>query len=464
MIVEFWKFSKRHNSMKRPSTNAQEVSFAYKDINDIHNPVIEVTTDVKNYNYARIGNIYFFVESLKTVAKNLWNVSLKIDLLATYKDEILANKTKVLFSSSMYDLSIIDNRIISTGKYERQSNTAQFIGTLSNHNITPNGTFALTALSNTSIWATGATTTYFMTYQQMQRFARELVDANAWESFKQFFNNPMDGIIECYYLPLDISQYIDLSVDGEVQIGDYAFPETTAKKALATNLTPKSFKAQIEIPWVYDDFRRLQPYTEISLYVPFCGSKSISPEMVYNIDAIFIDYSIDVVTGNIQAIAYNKEEVLAEFSGNCKVVLPVGQTQSRADSILGGIGGAAIAIAGFAVGSPVVGVGGIASAVTSVVTPATNNTMGSMSGSVLGATIGNETKRWQQFRLSITSRKTADNPAGIRSTIGNALNKIVTLSELSGYVQTISASVSVSAYESETISINNLLDGGVYIE
>ena len=464
MRAEFWNFAKRHNSTKIPSIDGNSVDFVYKDSTDLHNPILEVNTDIQLYNYAKIGNIYFFVDAIETVCKNVWQVRLKIDLLATYKANILNTKAQVIFSASMYDLDILDNRIVATGEYERQSNTAQFVGTLADHNVVPSGTFALTALSNTSIWATGATTTYFMTYQQMQAFARQLVDADAWEAFKQFFNNPMDGIIECYYLPLDISEFIDLTIDGEVQIGDYTFIEVSAKKAQATNLAIKSLHTQIEIPWIYDDFRRLQPYTELSLFVPFCGAKEISPEMVYNIDVIFIDYSVDITTGNVQAIAYNKEEILQEFSGNCKITLPIGQTQSRVDSIIGATGGAITAIAGFSSGNVALGATGVLAAISSVVTPANNKTMGSMNGSVLGATMGNETKRWQQFRLSATSRKTGDEPSNIRDTIGNALNKVVLLSKLNGFVQTSGVSVSASAYESEIIAINKLLDGGVYIE
>lgn len=440
------------------------MTFVYKDSTDLHNPTIEVSTDITSYNYAKIGNIYFFVESIYTLANRMWSVKLKIDLLASYKEHILATKAQVIFSSSLYDLDIIDNRIISTGKYERQASTANFIGTLANQNTVPSGTFAITALSNTSTWATGTTTTYFMSYQQMQVFARELVDATAWEAIKQFFQNPMDAIVECYYIPLDISNFISLSNDGTVQIANYDFPTATAKKALATNMAVKSFTTQVEIPWIYDDFRRLSPYTELTLFVPFCGTKAISPEMVYNIDAIFIDYSVDVSTGNIQAIAYNKEEVLEEFSGNCKVILPIGQTQSRVESAVGLVGGIATAITGFATANPIAGVSGIAYALSSVATPTNTKTMGSMGGSVLGAVIGNETKRWQTFRLSITSRKTADEPSNIRASIGNALNKVVTLSSLSGYVQTKDVSISVPTYENEILTLNNLLNGGVFIE
>lgn len=465
MDVKFYNHNKRNNSMKLP-TGGSTIACVLKDDCSITSPVLELkTAERPTYNYAYIADFgrYYYVSEW-SYYRGTWSCTLSVDVLTSWKSNILETKAQVLFSSSLYDLDVLDNRVAAIAHYERQSETALFTGALTGQNTTPNGTFALSALSNTSIWATGATTTYFMTYQQMQVFARELVDATVWESLKQFFNNPMDGIIECYYIPLDISKFVDLSVDGEIQIGDYTFPSATGKKALSTNLAIKSYTTQIAIPWVYDDFRRLSPYTELSLFVPFCGAKPITPEMVYNIDMLFIDYSVDIVTGAVQAIAYNKEEVLEEFNGNCKIALPLAQTQSRVDNIIGATGGAITAIAGFASGNVALGATGVLAAVGSVATPANTKSMGGMGGSVLGAILGNDVLRWQKFRLSTTSRHTADEPDNMRDVVGNALNKVVTLSGLSGYLQTSGASVSAPATDGELTDINAFLDSGVYIE
>ena len=465
MDVKFYNHAKRFNSTLLP-TGGDSIACVLKDSCSIISPVLELKTATKpSYNYAYISDFgrYYYITDWN-YDKGIWSCSLSVDVLTSWKDAIKATKAQVLFSSSLYNMDVMDNRLASIGSYTRESETADFVGTLSGQNTTPSGTFALNALSNTSTWATGAATTYFMNYQQMQLFARELVSPDVWESLRQFFNNPMDGIIECYYIPLDISQFISLTVDGPVQVGDYTFPTATAKKAVSTNLALKSFTTSIVIPWHYSDFRRLTPYTELSMFVPFCGAKPINPEMVYNIDKLFIDYSVDIVTGNVQAIVYNKEEVLEEFSGNCKITLPVGQTQSRAENVIGATGGAITAIAGFASGNVALGATGVLSALSSVITPASVKTTGGMSGTVLGAILGNDLKRWQKFRLSTTSRDTADTPGNMRSTLGSALNKVTVLSNLTGYVQCYGASVNASATSGEIASINDYLNNGIYLE
>ena len=465
MNVLFYNHAKRNNSTKLP-TEGVNIPCVLKDECSVTSPVLEIkTAERPTYNYAYIADFgrYYYVNDW-TYYRGIWSCTLSVDVLTSWKSNILDTKAQVLFSSSLYDLDVIDNRVASIGTYKRESNTADFIGTLSGQNDTPSGTFAINALSDSSTWATGATTTYFMSYQQMQVFARELVSPTVWEGLKQFFNSPMDGIIECYYIPLDITKFIDLTVDGAVNIGDYTFPTATAKKAVSTNFALTSYTTSIDIPWLYNDFRRLAPYTEITLFVPFCGAKPINPEMVYNIDRLFIDYSIDVVTGNIQAIVYNKEEVLEEFSGNCKITLPVGQTQSRTESVIGATGGAITAIAGFTSGNVALGATGVLAAISSVITPAAVKTTGGMSGTVLGAILGNDTKRWQKFRLSATSRDTSDEPENMRAIVGNALNKVVSLSTLTGYVQCYGASVNAQATSGEISMINEYLNSGIYIE
>lgn len=462
--IVFYALEKRRNSTLRPVQQGTPLQCNLKDTCSIVNPVIEVNATMTQYNYCYIPTFdrYYYINDW-SYSRGIWTATCTVDVLATYSPYILETTANVVFSSSRYNLHAIDNRIGATGGYTRSSQTASFIGTLANQNTSSSGTYVLTALSNQPLWSTGVTTTYFMTRGQMQSFAKELLDPDPWDALKQFFDNPLDGIVECYYLPLDVSEYIELSEEQAIQVGDYSFT-TMAKKPLLSNFTLKSKTAQIMIPWVYDDFRRLSPYTEMSLFVPFCGAKSIPPEMVYNIDMLFVDYSVDVTTGAIQAICYNKSEVIAEFSGNCKVSLPIGKTQSRVDSIIGATGGAITAVAGFAHGNVALGATGVLSAIGSVATPANNKVMGGMNGSVLGAIIGNETKHWQNFILSVTSRDTTDNPANMRPTLGNALNEVVPLSDLRGYVQTTEAQVSAPCTADELTQINTLLDTGIYIE
>ena len=467
MLATFYLFSKRHNSTLLPLSEGTDIEVALKSPTSLLRPVLELQTLLHptSWNYCHVMEFgrYYYVSDW-SYDRGVWSCALSCDLLSSWKSEILATTAQVLFSSSDVNLQALDTRIATLATFDRQISNAVFEGLTGGAELLPKGYFALTGLSDSSNWATGAATTYFMTYQQMQTFARELIEPDTWESLKQYFTTPMDGVIDCYYLPIDVSGYVDLTEDMAIKIGDYQFPTATGKAAVATNLPVKSKSITLEIPWGYDDFRRLPPYSEASLFVPYCGAKSIDPALISDVEAILIDYSVDVSTGAVQAIAYVKQEVLDEFSGNMKISLPLAQTQSRVDSIVGAIGGGITAISGFSSGNVALGATGVLSAIQSIAVPATQKLCGGMQGSILGAILGNNVTRWQQFRLAVTSRNCTDTPENMQATLGNACMKVRSLTGLTGYCQTAGASVSAAATDEELTAINAMLDSGIYIE
>lgn len=459
MNVTFYTFSKRKNSTARPSSGGTDVDCKLKDDTSLLNPILEVRTPpALAWNYAYIPTFarYYFVGEM-SYYRGVWSITLAVDPLASWREQIRNTRCHVLYSSSSYNLDLIDGRVVGAGHYIRDSRTSAFNGAKAGANVTPKGTFAVSCLSNGSSWQTGAATTYYMTYQQMQSFANAIQNADLWEQLKQWFTNPLDGIIECYYIPLSPDSYLDLSSDIGIRIGDYDVPGVTGRACLSTDMAIRTQRTTIEIPWNYSDFRRLSPYTDITLFVPFCGSKSLDPAALYNVEQFFIDYSVDFTSGSVQAIAYIKEMVLEEFSGNIKITLPIAQTQARVPEVLGAVGG----IVDFATGRPAAGV---ANVVNAVVSQASHKVMGGMSGSVLGAILGNDLMRWQEFRCTCTSRETNTSPADIRATIGNVLDDVISLNAESGYIQTEGFSVDAPAFDSELEAINTMMDGGVYLQ
>lgn len=466
MTAQFYTLTKRNNDTTVPSGGGVSISIRLKDDTDILSPAIELQSQANPtaYNYAYLPDLnrYYFVSSW-SYNKGVWSAICRVDVLASWLEYIRATSAQVVFSSSQYSMDLLDNRVPATGVCNRKISAEPFVGaSLAQAQISAPGTFCLTALDNTGIWATGSTTTYFMTYQQMQVFARELINPATWESLKQFFENPMDAIVECYYLPLDISSYIDRTAERSIVLGSYTFPTAKGRSALATNLAVKSQRTTIDIPWQYEDYRNLPPYTTLDMFVPFCGSKPLPTADLYGYPSFFIEYSVDISTGAVEAVAYLKETVLQEWSGNIKVTLAVGQTQSRAEQIIGGVSSAVTALAGFSTGNVALGATGTLSAIGSVISPTDQKMMGGCSGSVLGSILGSDIGRWQKFILSSTSHTTVASPGSIREIMGNPNGNVLSLARLTGYCQTAGASVSSPCTDRERDMINALLDGGIY--
>lgn len=83
-----------------------------KDTTSILNPVIIVRTSdpVYNYNYVYIQEFgrYYFINDIKSVNNNVWEISAHVDVLETYKDAILSNTAVIRRQSTLYNTYLND--------------------------------------------------------------------------------------------------------------------------------------------------------------------------------------------------------------------------------------------------------------------------------------------------------------------------------------------------------------------
>ena len=113
VTVNFYSFTKRDNSTKRPTGGAAlSAACDFKDDCGVIHPTLRIvgTGNPSAYNYAYIpafGRYYFISEW--TWRLGAWECSLYVDVLATYKDEIGASSEYVVRSSAEYDGDITDS-------------------------------------------------------------------------------------------------------------------------------------------------------------------------------------------------------------------------------------------------------------------------------------------------------------------------------------------------------------------
>lgn len=82
------------NKINKSLTNAVTFTGTLRDETSIINPVVLLeTTNPSNYNYAYIPdfNRYYFISDMASVNKNLWRISLTVDVLESFKNEILGS-------------------------------------------------------------------------------------------------------------------------------------------------------------------------------------------------------------------------------------------------------------------------------------------------------------------------------------------------------------------------------------
>lgn len=485
MVVYFHTFSKRHNSTKVPEDQGVERECLLKEGTLMLSPVLEIVglPSPPSANYCHIPDFgrYYFMDQWQ-YNKGIWSCQCEVDVLASWKPQILDTNAHVIFSSSDYNLMAVDNRIQATGNYIQTHKEIPFTGALAGQAAEADGYFCVVALAKETLNPTGVATHYFFTPVGMARFCNQLLDPGIWEQLKQFFDNPMDAIIECYYIPMDVTQYTPMQTTN-MYLGEYLvpgvqplIPSTDRSGALAV----KGVSYLADVEWYYGDFRRTSGYTAISVWVPFCGTCNIPVDAIcgyvpsptdpteYINQQLVINYGVDIITGDI-AVFFNTQEhrlVLGELSGNCKISLPIGRSQTGVEKLIGALPGITMGVTGSATKNVALGISGVLSAAEGVKAHSGAVTVGGFSGSVLGATLPSYVNSPYNTNIiiTITSQITTASPANIRPVIGNMCNRVRQINGLSGYCQTSEFSVSIDGMDTERDKINSLMDGGVYIE
>lgn len=106
MNITFYVTSSAENVLTKTLANEYTLTGTLRDAANIINPVIMVATDPTHYNYCYIPqlNRYYYVDEITVYRKNVWVVTLKCDVLMSFKDEIkkLRVVTSRLASGSAY--------------------------------------------------------------------------------------------------------------------------------------------------------------------------------------------------------------------------------------------------------------------------------------------------------------------------------------------------------------------------
>lgn len=475
MVVTLYKFSKKTNSISRPSDVGTSVPVTLKESSSVINPVLIIrTAEYPDYNYMYIPTFdrYYFIEDI-TFDTGVWVVRARVDVLASYRTEINNTKAYVIFSDSAADEDVIDNRItVGAGvQYSRHLYDMEGLKVPGDANQ-PQGTFGITVTaSNTEAAISSAgVVTYYMDLGQFQAFTYELANPDFWDSVSSSYSNIVDAMIEMFYVPFDVTKYLECTDPRPIRISKYEFTTATGRIPLGTDLSLKPKTLSIDLQEDFTllwDATALEPSRAYTMYFPYCGEKPIDARLFYGSRYIDLDYAVDFRSGNIQAILHVGSKIIQEFTGYCKVELPLSKEYFRMGGVVGAASGAMTAVAGFASGNVALGATGVLSAISSVAVPADIRTMGGFSGSVLGSVLGTSeggTNPWQHIILTEARRQVTQWPSGYKEVIGGACNKVYYIGDLTGYCQTSQFSLKCSATSEEIDQVNRLMDSGVFLD
>lgn len=166
-----------------------------------------------------------------------------------------------------------------------------------------------------------------------------------------FSNNPMDAIISLHSIYCSPS----LGANSNIKLGYLDAGSGTNCPTVNSQFVSIDC-GNVDIPEYFGDCRDYSPYTNVTIFLPFIGFRTVKTEDIVA-GRVNIKYNIDVLTGSCVAIVSVRKKgvshTLYTFEGNCSMSLPLtGADHTRmiaglSSAVLGGVtGGVAGAVMG----------------------------------------------------------------------------------------------------------------------
>ena len=153
-------------------------------------------------------------------------------------------------------------------------------------------------------------------------------DANLQQSIKDALwtwgNNPIDFMIDCYYIPFSISAFYD-TINANLKFGTYQFPNTSypaVKESNGNRLT--LFNTTFE--GVYGDWRDYTQFT-YDLYLPFVGFFTLDNYKYLN-HVVKCEMMFDLSTHNVRYYLFVDGVITDRVDGSVGVNIPLMATDT----------------------------------------------------------------------------------------------------------------------------------------
>lgn len=451
MILKLYNFSKKANSTKVPASDtATELNVTLKENVSLYSPSFILSTEPNQFNYCQLDDKYYYINDYVYVGRNTFIINCTLDVLASYKSDILNTKAFVLYSSSNYDSSIPDHRLSQKAECTYLKNTKDLTTADNLYKMNSGAGYFAVSYIGQPPYEMEPSTILGLDFNNFRSLAAAINSKSIAEFFatgymNKLLNNASQAITSVKFIPIAMHQR-----DLEKSTYQVVLGGNCAISAYGYELGTIQYSCVIPIPWQFTDFRNRSQYTTLMMNLPGVGVVPLNPDNYIGFDNITVRALVSEKTGVITYDISGLERYQCDISRN--VHISTGSNPGLM-SLLSGVTSTAYGIA----------TGNYAGAVGSAFN-AIGSSFGHQGGSVGGATGNTGYLINNQVTLESCCHGTTIEPSAMAEKYGRPLNKVVTLSTLSGYCQTTDASVEINASNEIIEEINNLLNGGVYIE
>lgn len=462
MTITFYTFSKKRNSTAQP-TGGTQYTGTLTGASGVLNPtvVMDFGNTYPGYNYAYISEFgrYYWINEMTSMGGGLWNVSMSVDVLATYKSAIGAANKYILRSASDYDGNIIDTKYPTKSSFTYPGVTQQqswspgwndvtmgnyVIGVASN-NAGTFGSVDVFVLDNSEFTALRNAIAPSLYYGNIQ-------DADL-QNLAISICNPMQYITFCKYYPFTVPRNSNNTTMnlGKIPVPDMHLittPKVSNSHTFTLNAHPQAAARGA--------YMSQEPYTHRFLNWLPVGMIHL-PALTAGMSSLLFAYEIDVISGTGDLRLYksdNSYQDVYRTSFSVGTDVPIAQivTGNPLKVISGAVSIASAgmsAIMGNVPGAIASGISGVADFMTASIPEVQAMKPGS------GSLLSDPTVRITEYFSEVVDD---DNPE-----FGRPLCKVKAISTLSGYVLCADGDIFASgATAPELAEIETFLTGGFF--
>ena len=491
VTVYFANVSKRRNSTLQ-GTFTISYDCTLKAPTSLDRPTFLVSAASMDYNAAKMGDRYYFIDDVVSVRNGQWEVSCILDVLATYKADILASTQYVCYSANSAKTWLADTRI----PVLRDVSYSEKLGL--DPGIFGHGFYVLTVIGKTGTCCYGVPK---LTLDKITADIQDWVDddwaavlagnydpnnpqAYDWSDEKaaikslasmlvqtgcigNAYQNAPQMIRSCIWVPLDLS-FWETGEAETIYLGNY----NTGYAANQIRTNPSVISVTIDIPWKYSDWRR-SVCESVYVRLPFAGIVEIGADSVASESQLKIQSSVCAIDGTMAyRVMTTGDKTIGYYAGSCSAPYALGINQRTGageviQTAIAGLSKTVAAATDVSLANPLSFVSAGAEAALEGVNAAyqTANVALSTHPSCIGSMGGAASAGLdQKVGVIVMSHSLNATPASMAATMGRPEMETKALASLTGYCQCANAHVAAVAQARELDAIDFYLNSGFFIE
>lgn len=468
--VRLFRFSKRNNSTARPS-GGTSFPCTIKAESGVLNPDLIIdfggAASFSDFNYAYIPDFdrYYWISEMINMGP-VWNLKLRCDSLASWRDTIGSTSLYILRSSAEYDGNIMDTYYpASTDSTLVIKNAESALWARSDTDLVVigDGEVIIGVVSKNARF--GSITYYAVSLDSFSTMCTNLLDNSFWENTAQL--DPNDASIELQKSLIDPLQFIKTCIwipgttvgtSEAIYVNDWNTGISGKRVNFGQPFIGKFTTVNIDNHPQISRGRYLNypPYTTMWLDVPPFGVIQLDATILRDSRLVQIDARVDIITGVANLKIMDVNNVLLN-SLTSQVGVPINLSQVTRDYL--GAATTAVNASANTIQSAIFG--NIAGAVSSYASGIETATKALAPRVQSMGTTGNFSSLYGKPRLYEQFFTIADEDL---SHNGRPLCKVRTPASLGGFMTVLDGDISAPATDAELSEIRSLLEGGFYYE